>query len=145
MTSRLPSVLRAAVIRASISPSDSPRYRSGRGCRSERCSFSYAVKTGSIVLMRPNLNYIDVYLDVRDDVIEGVALDRLAPGGANQAGNLAGRHGLRHGRAGHVVNLLFLHGAVEVVGAEPERRLRHLDARCHPERLDVLDVVEHQP
>src|SRR5205809_7348686 len=113
MTSRLPSVLRAAVILASISSSDSPRYRSGRGCRSERCSFSYAVRTGSIVLMRLNLDYIR--LDVRDDVIEGVALDRLAPGGADQAGNLAGRHGLWNRRAGHVVNLLFLHGAVQGV------------------------------
>src|ERR1043165_7337897 len=113
MTSRLPSALRAAVMRASISSSDSPRYRSGRGCRSERCSFSYAVRTGSILLMRPNLDYIEVrrkadttYLDVGfgvgDDVIERVALDRLTAGGTDQAGYLAGRHGLGNRRAGHV-------------------------------------------
>ena len=44
-----------------------------------------------------------------------------------------------------MVDLLFLHGAVEIVHAEPERRLRHLDPGGDPERLHVRDVVEHQP
>ena len=80
------------------------------------------------------------------DVVERVALDRLAAGGADQPlGSARGRHRLGRARAGHVVDLLFLHGAVEIVDAEPQRRLRHLDAGRDPERLDVRDVVEHQP
>src|SRR5438067_9258548 len=60
MTTRRPRACRAAVIRASISSSVSPRYRSGRGCRSEICSFSYAVRTGNIIAGDPILNYIYV-------------------------------------------------------------------------------------
>src|SRR4029077_6247531 len=58
MITRLPSFARAAAMRASISSSDSPRYRSGRGWRSEMCSFSYAVMTGNIIAGGPKLNYI---------------------------------------------------------------------------------------
>jgi len=43
-----------------------------------------------------------------------------------------------------VVNLLFLHGAVQVVHAKPQRRLRHVDAGRNPERFHVRNVVEHQ-
>ena len=43
-----------------------------------------------------------------------------------------------------MVDLLFLHRAVEVVDAEPQRRLRHLHASRDPERLHVRDVVAHQ-
>src|SRR5262245_42255508 len=65
---------------------------------------------------------------VSDDVIERVALERNASGGRDEALDLPGGHRLRRARTGHVVNLLFLHGAVEIVGAEPQRRLRHFHA-----------------
>ena len=48
-------------------------------------------------------------------------------------------------RAGHVVDLLLDHGAVHVVGAEAQRHLRQLRRHHDPVRLDVGDVVEHQP
>ena len=55
-----------------------------------------------------------------------------------------GRQRLRRTRSGHVVDLFFLNGAVEVVDAKPQRRLRQLDAGRNPERFHVRDVVEHQ-
>src|SRR5438552_3247382 len=70
---------------------------------------------------------LQLTLGVRvDDVVERVALDGLASGCADELLELARRHRLGRARAGHVVDLLFLHGAVEIVDAEPERRLRDL-------------------
>jgi len=42
-----------------------------------------------------------------------------------------------------VIDLLFLHGAVEVVDAEPQRSLRDLDARRdHPRFKSMLASAE---
>src|SRR6266545_6872305 len=80
-----------------------------------------------------------------DDVIERVALERLAARCADEPGQLGRRHSLGRRRPGHVINLLFLYGAVEVVDAKPERGLRHVNPGRNPEGLDVRDVVAHQP
>ena len=45
----------------------------------------------------------------------------------------------------HVRDLLLDDRAVDVVDAEHRRELRDLEADHDPERLDVRDVVEHQP
>src|SRR6185503_9373089 len=65
-----------------------------------------------------------------DDVVERVAFDRLAACGSHETFELTCGHRLGRARAGHVVNLLFLHGAVEIVDAEPQRGLRYF----HPGR-----------
>ncbi len=44
-----------------------------------------------------------------------------------------------------MVDLLLDHRAVEVVGAEAQRDLRDPGRHHDPIRLDVRDVVEHQP
>jgi len=80
-----------------------------------------------------------------DHVVQRVALDGLAAGRPDEAPNGAGRHGLGRAGAGHVVNPLFLHRAVQVIDAEPQRDLRRFDAGRDPERLHVRDIVEHQP
>src|SRR5207245_9272590 len=49
MTRRRPSLALASAMRRSSSASGRLRYRSGRDCRSEMCSFSYAVIIGSSV------------------------------------------------------------------------------------------------
>ena len=66
------------------------------------------------------------------------------PARGDQPADRRRRHDLGRVRAGHVVDALLLDGAVQVVRAEPERRLRHADARGNPERLDVRNVVQHQ-
>src|SRR5687768_14311737 len=78
-----------------------------------------------------------------DDVVEGVAFERLSPGGANQPAELRRRHPFRGRRPGHVINLFFLHGAVEVVDTKPQRGLGQLHAGRNPEPFDVRNVVEH--
>ena len=45
---------------------------------------------------------------------------------------------------GHMADVLFHHGAVQVVGAVPEGRLGQLGAHHDPVGLDVGDVVQHQ-
>ena len=57
---------------------------------------------------------------------------------------LFARHALRRGGSGVVVDLLFDHGAVEVVGAEAQRDLRDLGRHHLPVGLDVRKVVEQQ-
>jgi hypothetical protein len=53
------------------------------------------------------------------------------------------RHAIgRPGRADHV---LFDHHAAHVVGAEGEAELPDLAALRHPRRLQVVEVVEHEP
>ena len=54
-------------------------------------------------------------------------------------------HFLRRLAAGVVVDLLVDHRAVDVVGAEAQGDLGRLDAEHDPVRLDVREVVEHQP
>src|SRR3954451_20849969 len=79
-----------------------------------------------------------------DDVVERVPLDGLTPGSADQAADLPGGHRLGCWRTGHVVDAFFLHRAVEIVRAEPERELCGFHPGRDPERLDVRNVVEHQ-
>jgi len=80
-----------------------------------------------------------------DDVVQGVALERLATGSPDEPCELRCGHPFGSRRPGHVVDLLFLHGPVEIVHAEPERRLRHRDSGGNPKRFDVRNVVAHQP
>src|SRR5512139_806287 len=56
-------------------------------------------------------------VEVLDDVVDGVALDRLAPGVADQPAQIRHRQPDRGLRPGHVDDLLFLDGAVDVVRA----------------------------
>src|SRR6188508_2462913 len=105
MTSRLPSFARAAAMRVSISVSDRPTYCSGSGWRSERWLFSYSVRTGnsvdinlrSRVRLMADPTYIPLMISVGgsggDDVVKRVALDGIAAGSKDQAGNLARGHG----------------------------------------------------
>ena len=80
-----------------------------------------------------------------DDVVERVALDRGAAGVLDEADDLGRVHHLRRGGARHVIDALFLDGAVEIVGAEPERGLGGLDPQHDPVGLEVRDVVEQEP
>src|SRR5262249_47272006 len=70
---------------------------------------------------------------------------RDAAGLLDQAANFGDGQLLRRVGAGVVVDLLVNDGAVEVVGPEAQRHLRRLDAEHDPVRLDVREVVEHQP
>src|SRR5690349_11447178 len=122
------------------------------------CSFSYWVRTSTVPMRSivwrdggsltiPGCRHPGMFgpPSLRgDQVVQGVALVGLAAGAGDQAANRRRGHDLRGVRPGHVVDALFLHGAVEVVGAEPQRRLGDADAGRDPERLDVRDVVEHQ-
>ncbi len=80
-----------------------------------------------------------------EDVVEGVALGRHAAGGADQVVQRPLAERLRHRRAGHVVDALLEHGAVEVVDAEAERHLRQPLAHRDPVGLHVVEVVEVEP
>ena len=53
-------------------------------------------------------------------------------------------HGLGSLGAGVVIDLLFHHGAVQIVGAEAQRHLRHARRHHDPVSLDVREVVEQQ-
>src|SRR6188472_3313155 len=66
------------------------------------------------------------------DVVEGVALNRLTTGRHDEPLDFPSGHRFRRSGSGHVINLFFLHGAVEIVDAEPERRLRDFDAGRDP-------------
>src|SRR6476660_2872492 len=55
------------------------------------------------------------------DVVERVALDGLAPRGADEPLELARGHRLGRSGARHVIDALFLHRAVEIVDTEPQR------------------------
>src|SRR3954465_15647551 len=78
------------------------------------------------------------------NVVKRVSLYRVPSGGPDQAADGRCGHRLGCSGAGHVVNILFLHGTVEVVDAEPQGYLRHLDPGGNPERFHVGNVVEHQ-
>ena len=47
--------------------------------------------------------------------------------------------------AGRADDVLFDHHAAHVVGAEGETELPDLAALRHPRRLQVVEVVEHEP
>ena len=81
----------------------------------------------------------------RNDVVEGVALDGLPPRRPDQTTDVVGRHRLRRPRPGHVVDLLLLHGPIQIVHAEPQGRLRDVDPGRDPEGLHVRDVVDDEP
>src|SRR5216683_134345 len=80
-----------------------------------------------------------------DRMIERIALNRNAAGGADQAFQFIARRELRRFRARVVINLLLYHRAVEVVRAEAQRDLRDARREHDPVRLDVLEIVEQQP
>jgi hypothetical protein len=80
------------------------------------------------------------------DLVARVALDRCEARVPDQVEQVVAVH--RVGRAvvvGIVRDLVLDHRAVEVVGAEVERQLRHRQAVHDPEALDVVEVVEQQP
>src|SRR5262249_4571344 len=52
---------------------------------------------------------------------------------------------LRRGRTGHVRDLLFHDGAVQVINAVTERDLREWQTQTDPVRRDVPDIVEIDP
>ena len=56
----------------------------------------------------------------RNDVIERVPLDRVTARHPDQPTDILGTQRLRGAGAGHVVDLLFLDGPVQVIHAEPE-------------------------
>src|SRR5262245_21805497 len=108
-------------------------------------SFSYSVSSAISMVVQSGASPRTVSFNytprcssrVGDNVREGVALNGFAAFRRDQSLDLARRHRGRRRRASHVVNLLFLHGAVEVVGAEPQTRLGDFDPRRNPERFDV--------
>ena len=84
----------------------------------------------------------EAVLGARDGAIEGIALDGSAACLGDEAAQFAACEALGGFCAGVVVNLLFDHGAIEVVGAEAQRDLRDLGRHHLPVGLDVRKVVE---
>src|SRR5712692_8301506 len=79
-----------------------------------------------------------------DRMIERIALDRNAAGGADEAFQFITRRKLGRFRASVMINLLLYHRAVEVVRAEALRDLRDARREHDPVRLDVLEIVQQQ-
>src|SRR6185369_12713906 len=80
-----------------------------------------------------------------DAAVEGVAFDGFAAGFDDQALDLVAGEEFGGGSAGVVIDELVADGAVDVVGAVGEGRLRGANAKHDPVGLDVRDVVEHEP
>src|SRR2546430_3364657 len=78
-----------------------------------------------------------------DEAIVLAALAGRVSGVRDQAPHLRQRHAPRGSGGGH--DVLLHHEGAEVVGPEPQRHLTDLRAHRHPRRLDVGDVVEHDP
>src|SRR3954464_4309225 len=121
MTRRPARAALASVTSPSISLWNRRRYRPGSGWRSPMLFYKTCVRT-RMSMLRRTLHAdrrIEFTLRPGDDVVERVALVGLAAGGANQSADRPGGHSLRRLRSGHVVDVLFLHRPVEIVGAEP--------------------------
>src|SRR4029077_17430681 len=67
----------------------------------------------------------DRHLGAIDRTVQSIALDGHAAPLADQPLKLGTRRELRRGSAGIVINLLFHYRAVDIIGAEPQRDLRH--------------------
>ena len=80
-----------------------------------------------------------------DDPIQSIPLDGAPPRFPDHLHQLLAPELLRRLGPRVVIDALLLHRAVEVVGAEGERRLRGRDAELDPVRLDMWDVVEGEP
>jgi pimeloyl-ACP methyl ester carboxylesterase len=80
-----------------------------------------------------------------DLVVKGITLDRDAAGFLDNPPDVCHAEFLGRVTAGVVVDLLVNDGAVQVIGAEGQGHLGRLDAQHHPVRLDVREVVQHQP
>src|SRR5260370_37643550 len=80
-----------------------------------------------------------------DRMIERIALDGNAAGGANEPFQFIARRELGRFRAGVMINLLFHNRAVEVVRPKTQRDLRDARREHDPVRLDMLEIVQHQP
>ena len=78
-------------------------------------------------------------------VVQGCALDRVAPRLPDETHQVGAGDGLRGVCASHVIDLLFLDRPVQVIHTEAERDLGGLDAHHDPVGLDVGDVVKHEP
>src|SRR5215471_6719361 len=76
--------------------------------------------------------------------VQGVAFDGFTTGFANQADEFLPAHALRGGGASVVVDLLFNHRSVEIIGAEAQGDLRDLWRQHLPVGFDVREVVEDQ-
>src|SRR5258708_3866194 len=95
--------------------------------------------------VRPRGRWNRRQLRAVDRMIERIALDGNAAGGANEAFQFIARRKLGRFCPGVVINLLFHHRAVEVVRAEAQRDLRDARREHDPVRLDVLEIIEQQP
>src|SRR5688572_2078529 len=78
--------------------------------------------------LRGPLHRLQVRVRSRDHVVQRIALVRFTAGVTDEAADRLGRHPLGRLRSGHVVNVLFLDGTVEVIRTEPQRQLGRFDA-----------------
>jgi hypothetical protein len=75
-------------------------------------------------------------------LIKRIPLHRFAAGFADGFDHFGAGLGLGGSGAGHVKNVFFEDGAVEVVGAVAQRDLREFGAEADPVSGDVVEVVE---
>ena len=80
-----------------------------------------------------------------DRPIEGIPLDWGATGLSDSAEHIGLGLGVRRGCAGHMENVFFVNGAVEVVGAIMECDLGELSAEADPVGGDMRKVIEEDP
>ena len=79
-----------------------------------------------------------------DAAVEGVALDGLEAGFADQTFELFDGERFRGLRAGLVMDLLVAHRAVQVVGPVAQGDLRRGRAERNPVGLDVIEIVQQE-
>ena len=78
-------------------------------------------------------------------MIVAVAGRRHASRLADDADDTVLRERLRARRARVVEDRLLVHRAIDIVRAEPERHLRDRHREHHPVRLDMREIVQHEP
>ena len=77
--------------------------------------------------------------------VKCIPLHRGSAGQANQSQQIGPPQRLSHSGPCIVIDLLFHHGAVDIVRTEPQRNLRNRGSQHHPIGFDVRNVVQHQP
>ena len=77
-----------------------------------------------------------------DRAVKTIALDRDSAGFADGMFQRRDRLFLRRFRSGHVENLLFHNGAMQIVHAISERYLRKRQTHAHPVGGEMIDVIE---
>src|SRR5579875_1586328 len=76
--------------------------------------------------------------------VERVPLEGLATGLANDPDQVLAPHSLRSGCACIVIDLLFNHGAINIISPEAQRDLRDLWGHHLPVGLDMGEIVQQQ-